>query len=261
MLGAFTLWFGWYGFNAGSALAIPTSNAERVLPLSGVNTTLAGGAAGIVSLFGHYWILERTTGEAYFDLKYLMYGSLGGLVSSTASCGIVEPWAAVLIGGIGGLVYNFGSWALIKMRLDDAVDAIPVHMFNGMWGLIAVGLFASPARLMDAYGHNKHVGWFYSFNHGGSDATLLACQFIGILCIFGWIMFTMFPFFIWLDFKGWFRSDPLDEIVGLDTSYHGGCVLGHVSYDAQAIQAMLVDDKKDDDNVDNQSLEFDERES
>lgn len=243
MLGTFSLWFGWYGFNAGSALIIPTSNAETVLPLSGVNTTLAGGTAGIVALFANLIILERTTGESFFDLKYLMNGSLSGLVSITASCGIVEPWVAVIIGACAGLFYILGSWALIKLRLDDCVEAIPVHMVNGIWGVIAVGLFASPDRLEDAYGHSKHVGWFYSFGHNGSDGTLLACQCVGILFIFGWILFTMFPFFIWLDMKGWFRSDPLDEIVGLDTSYHGGMILGKGNdsegIDPQALSEMM----------------------
>lgn len=124
------------------------------------------------------------------------------------------------------MLYIFGSWALIKVRLDDAVDAIPVHMINGAWGLIGVGLFASPSRLQDFYMSSDHVGFFYSFGHGGADATLLACQLIGLLFIFGWVMFLMLPFFVWLDWKGWFRADPLEEIVGLDTSYHGGIMLG-----------------------------------
>ena len=99
-------------------------------------------------------------------------------------------------------------------------------MINGAWGLIAVGLFASPGRLEAAIGHSEHVGFFYSFGHNGVDGVLLAAQIVGMMFIFGWVMFTMLPFFVWLDMKGWFRSDPLDEIIGLDTSYHGGCVLG-----------------------------------
>ena len=70
------------------------------------------------------------------------------------------------------------------------------------------------------------MGFFYSFNNGGADATLLAANICGMLFIFAWVMFIMLPFFIWLDWKGWFRSDPLEEIVGLDTSYHGGLMLG-----------------------------------
>jgi len=185
MLGTFTLWFGWYGFNAGSALIIPTSRAEEVLPLSGVNTTLAGGTGGIVALFLNLYLLERYTGEPYFDLKYLMNGALSGLVAITGSCGVVEPWAAVVIGAVAGCLYIFGSWALLQMRLDDAVDAIPVHMLNGAWGLVATGLFAAPRRLNAVYGHSDHVGLFYSFGNGGADGTLLGANLVGILFIFG----------------------------------------------------------------------------
>jgi Amt family ammonium transporter len=226
MLGTFNLWFGWYGFNCGSALLLDTNTQDQVLALAGVNTTLAGGSAGIVALFFNLILLERYTGEPFFDVKYLMNGSLSGLVAITGSCGVVEPWAAVVIGFVAGLLYMFGTWGLVKLRLDDAVDAIPVHMVNGAWGLIGVGLFASPARLAHAYGHSDHVGFFYSFSHGGADATLLACQLVGMLFILGWVMCIMLPFFVWLDWKGWFRSDPLEEIVGLDTSYHGGLMLG-----------------------------------
>ena len=98
-------------------------------------------------------------------------------------------------------------------------------MVNGVWGLIAVGLFAAPRRLQEAYGRSEHVGFFYSFSHKGADATLLATQMIGIMFIMGWVSAIMLPFFVWLDWKGWFRSDPLEELVGLDVSYHGGCVL------------------------------------
>lgn len=97
---------------------------------------------------------------------------------------------------------------------------------NGAWGVIAAGLFATPTRMEDAYGRSDHVGFFYSFSHGGADATLLAAQLVGLLFICGWVMFTMLPFFYALAVKGWFRADALDEIVGLDRSYHGGIVLG-----------------------------------
>ena len=139
---------------------------------------------------------------------------------------VVEPWAAVVIGAIAGLLYILGTRLLVNLRLDDAVDAIPVHMLNGIWGLIAVGLFASPRRLALAYNMEfDNVGWFYSFRKGSADATLLAAQVVGALFVIGWVMGIMLPFFVWLDWKGWFRSDPLEEIVGLDTSYHGGLVL------------------------------------
>lgn len=267
MLGTFILWFGWYGFNSGSALIAPSLERGRLVALSAVNTTLSGGMAGLVALFVNLFILERKYGEPIFDLKMAMNGSLSGLVAITAGCGVgeflffiyfiipkwanratsvctyciglesdnfflfilsrlVEPWAAMLIGAIAGVLYLGGSNLLIKFRLDDAVDAIPVHMVNGIWGLIAVGLLACPRHLEMTYGTEiEHVGWFYSFAYGGSDVRLLGAQLVGILFILVWCLVIMMPFFVWLDWKGWFRSDPLEEIVGLDTSYHGGLML------------------------------------
>jgi Amt family ammonium transporter len=225
MLGTFVLWFGWYGFNGGSALLSKNPDAQDIVSLAAVNTTLSAGTAGIVALMFNLWLLERYTGEPYFDLKYAMNGCLSGLVSITAGCGVMEPWAAVVIGTVAGLLYIGGSKLLLVLRLDDAVDAIPVHMVNGMWGVIAVGLFASRTRLENFYGFSEHPGLFYSWSEGNSDAVLLGTQLVGLLFICGWVMVIMLPFFVWLDWRGWFRSDPLEEIVGLDTSYHGGLAL------------------------------------
>ena len=132
----------------------------------------------------------------------------------------------MLIGAIAGLLYIGGSELLIRLRLDDAVDAIPVHMLNGMWGMIAVGFLACPRYMKMTYGVEvPHVGLFYSLARKSGDARLLAAQIVGILFILAWCLAIMMPFFVWLDWKGWFRSDPLEEIVGLDTSYHGGLLL------------------------------------
>jgi Amt family ammonium transporter len=225
MLGTICLWFGWYGFNSGSALQGSNSAAAQIAALAAVNTTLSGGTAGITALFLKLYLLERYTGEPYFDIKYAMNGSLCGLVAITGGCGVVEPWAAVVTGFFAGFAYVGGSRLLITLRLDDAVDAIPVHMFSGLWGLICVGLFASTDRLEAVYGRSDHPGLFYSFAAGKPDGTLLACQIIGLMFIMAWVLVIMLPFFVWLDWKGWFRSDPLEEIVGLDTSYHGGLAL------------------------------------
>lgn len=108
---------------------------------------------------------------------------------------------------------------MIYLRLDDAVDAIPVHMVNGMWGLISVGLLSSPKRLLMAYGNDTHPGFFYSFTHGGADANLLGVQMMALLFIFGWTLTIMLPFFLWLNFMGWFRSESVQELVGLDIAY------------------------------------------
>jgi Amt family ammonium transporter len=238
MLGAFILWFGWYGFNAGSALnGIPYENRGSVAALAGANTGLAAGAGGLTALFANLWILERYTGEPYFDLKYAMNGTISGLVAITAGCGVVEPWAAVLIGFIAGLLYIGSSKGILRLRLDDAVDAIPCHLVNGAWGVTAVGLLASPSRLLAVHGQDEHVGWCYSWGRGSGDGTLLAAQIVSILFIISWTFAIMMPFFIFLDWKGWFRSDPLEEIVGLDTSYHGGCILGDSDVQPEYISA------------------------
>ena len=128
MLGTFTLWFGWYGFNAGSALLLDSVQKDKVLALAGVNTTLAGGTAGIVALFANLWVLERYTGEPFFDVKYLMNGALSGLVAITGGCGVVEPWAAdaaaVLVRGTwsskGLLGRSFAEPCLLRHPLRGA---------------------------------------------------------------------------------------------------------------------------------------------
>jgi Amt family ammonium transporter len=224
MLGTLTLWFGWYGFNAGSALVTDSKDQAQLTALAAVNTTVAGGMAGMCALFVNFFLLERQTGEPIFDLKMAMNGSLAGLVAITGGAGVVEPWAAIVIGAVAGLLYLGGTQLLVRLRLDDAVDAIPVHMINGAWGIIAVGLFASKRHMELTYGREmEHYGFFY-FDEG-ADAHLLAANIVGIIWVFGWVLGIMMPFFIWLDWKGWFRSDPLEEIVGLDTSYHGGLIL------------------------------------
>ena len=105
---------------------------------------------------------------------------------------------------------------MVRFRIDDAVEAIPVHLGPGIWGVVAVGLFASPRRLLEIYGHANHPGFFYSFTHGGADAVLLGTNLVGLLFIMAWVLATMLPFFLILSYLGWFRTDSLEEIIGLD---------------------------------------------
>lgn len=107
------------------------------------------------------------------------------LVCFTAGCAIIESWASIIIGIAAGALYLLSSQKLIKYRIDDAVDGIPVHLASGIWGTVSVGLFAVPELLETLYGRSDHVGWFYSFSRGSADATLLACQVVGILCTVG----------------------------------------------------------------------------
>eukprot|EP00591_Stephanopyxis_turris_P000846 CAMPEP_0195515732 /NCGR_PEP_ID=MMETSP0794_2-20130614/6701_1 /TAXON_ID=515487 /ORGANISM="Stephanopyxis turris, Strain CCMP 815" /LENGTH=585 /DNA_ID=CAMNT_0040644205 /DNA_START=127 /DNA_END=1884 /DNA_ORIENTATION=+ len=239
VLGTFILWFGWYGFNAGGVVIISNSTSGLIASHAALTTTLAAASACVSALVTNLIILERLTGEAMFDLSTALNGALSGLVSITAGCSVVEPWAAVVVGIVAGWIYLLTSKLLIKLRLDDAVDAIPVHFANGVWGVMEVGFFATPALLEQAYNDSTHVGWFYSLSRGSGDAVLLGVQAIGSLFIIGWVLVIMVPFFATLNYLGWFRADTLEEMVGLDISYHGGSALaGDVS--SEYVEAMRL---------------------
>ena len=94
---------------------VPYENRGSVAALAGANTGLAAGMGGLTALFVNLWILERYTGEPFFDLKYAMNGTLSGLVAITAGCGVVEPWAAVLVGFVAGLLYIAGSKGITQV--------------------------------------------------------------------------------------------------------------------------------------------------
>ncbi len=120
-----------------------------------------------------------------------------------------------MIGFIAGLCFLGTSHLLVYYRLDDAVDAIPVHLGGGLWGVIAIGLFASPtgmSRYLDV-DSVENVGLLYA---GGGG--LIGCQIIGLICIMAWVALIMFPFFVILNYIGLLRADSLEEIVGLDIS-------------------------------------------
>jgi Amt family ammonium transporter len=260
MLGTFILWFGWYGFNPGSSLLSSSPNTGMVASLCAVTTTLAAAMGSVTALITKLVIMERTTGEAQFELLSAMNGALSGLVAITSGCAVVQPWAAVVIGMIAGWCYLAGSHLLVKLRLDDAVDAIPVHLVNGVWGILATGFFADPNLILEAYGRDKHAGWFYEWGRGSANMTLLGAQIVSLLFIIGWVACLMFPFFILLNYMGWFRADSLEELVGLDISYHGRSALntneGDRQYEyveafrkRQALRKRHKRHRSDDDNI------------
>lgn len=210
-----------FGFNPGSALSLSVPDFGLAAAHAAVSTALAGASGGISALFTNLYLEERRTGEPHFSLTMAMNGSLSGLVAVTSGCAVVEPWGAIIIGIVAGWFYLYTSGLLIRFRIDDAVDAVPVHMVSGSWGVIASGFLASPRLMQISYGMDEHVGFFYSLARGEFDARLLGAQVVTLVFISGWAFFTMFPFFIWLNYKGWLRADSLEELVGLDISYHG----------------------------------------
>jgi ammonium transporter, Amt family len=150
-----------------------------------------------------------------------MNGCLSGLVAITAGCATVDPWAGVIIGIGAGAFYLIGSKILVLCRIDDAVDAIPVHMVGGCWGVIAAGLFTTQERRTLAFGGDD-IGWFFEWGRGSGNFSLLGAQLVGVLFIFGWTTFTMGIFFFILKVTGYLRINELEELVGMDVSRHKG---------------------------------------
>jgi Amt family ammonium transporter len=157
-LGTFGLWFGWYGFNPGSVLFISTDNQGNVAGLAAVNTTLGAAGGVLAGLITSTIIGARKTGLYEWDTTAAMNGGLTGLAAITAGCASVEPWAGFLIGIIAGWIYLSASKLILKLKIDDAVDAIPVHLFGGAWGVIACGFFSNPARMAASGVPTAHVG-------------------------------------------------------------------------------------------------------
>lgn len=215
VLGTFFLWIGWYGFNCGTAFTFGFYSYAFAAGRIAVTTTLAA-AAGAISSMTYAYI--RKPGE--YDLNAINNGALGGLVSITAGCATVAPWAAFLIGIIGGLVYQFGSWlALYIMKLDDVVDAIAVHGWCGIWGCIATGWLSRGVEMREVYGTDT-AGAFYRSTDGNGD--ILAANLTLIVAVISWVGIFMNLFFGALWAANMLRVSEKEEEDGLDASHHGG---------------------------------------
>ena len=194
----------------------------RVCALAAVTSTVASASGAIACMFLDSILDSVHTGETSYDLTAAMNGALAGLVSITSGCATVHPWCACIIGGVGGMFYLGASKLLIKLRIDDAVDAIPVHLACGMWGVIAPGLFSS-RLLMDNAGYSgTNEGWFFEWGNGSGNANVLGAQIVGLAWIIGWVAGVMTPFFLVLKAVNQFRIDSIEEEVGLDISHHRG---------------------------------------
>ncbi|MBP2653139.1 MAG: nrgA 3 [Firmicutes bacterium] len=193
-LGAFILWFGWFGFNPGSTLSGLDLNIARIA----VNTNLAAAAGGTVAAI--YTMIKY--GKA--DPSMAINGALGGLVAITASCAYVEPISAVLIGGICGVLIVLAVTFFDSIGADDPVGAIAVHGVCGTFGTIALGFFA------------ENGGLFYS-----GSLKLLGIQVLGVLVVSAWGFAATFGLFSLLKATVGIRVSVEDEIEGLDVAEHG----------------------------------------
>jgi Amt family ammonium transporter len=192
-LGCLILWIGWFGFNPGSQLA-----ADPACAYIAVTTNLAAAAGGITSTFTSW------TKDGKPDLSMIINGILAGLVGVTAGCDGVSYWGAVIIGAIAGVLVVYSVAFFDSLKIDDPVGAVSVHLVNGTWGTLAVGLF------------NKEKGLFY-----GGGFTQLGHQIVGIVAIGAFtVAFTVALWFILKQTMG-IRVSPEEELMGLDIGEHG----------------------------------------
>lgn len=211
-LGTFVLWFGWYGFNPGSALGI-SGGAYAVVERCAVTTTLGAAAGGVTTL-----IIRKATSHI-FDLISVLNGVLAGLVAVTASCAFIEPYAALIIGAIGAVVYIAATEILIILCIDDPLEAFPIHGATGFWGVIAAGLFNRRILQAAAGFQDSAAGLLY----GGANAgKLLGINILGALIITLWTAVLIGLFFFAMSAAKLLRISDEDEERGNDISKHGG---------------------------------------
>jgi Amt family ammonium transporter len=212
-IGAVILWFGWYGFNPGSTLsALDFEGMGRVA----ANTTLAASAGGLVAMA---FVYPRSK---VWDMGMTINGFLGGLVAITAPCYWVSPMGAVILGGIAGVIVPLGVDFLEARKVDDPIGAVAVHGFCGIWGTLAVGLFATgqygiPGPLGADTSGGVVEGLFYG---GGTDQ--LIAQFIGSLTCVVVVSAAAALLMYGVKATGTLRIDREGELEGIDIVEHGG---------------------------------------
>ena len=183
-IGVFLLWFGWYGFNGGSVLS---ANPEAV-SLVFVTTTLAACSGVIGAMMASWYFFNKP------DLSMTLNGSLAGLVGITAGADIMSPLYSVIIGFAAGLLVVFSVSSIDRMKIDDPVGAISVHLVCGIWGTLAVGLFSSSHSLLT--------------------------QLIGVVCYGATCLITSFLIFYLIKKVIGLRVSYNEELKGLDLSEH-----------------------------------------
>ncbi len=209
VLGVFILWVGWYGFNAGSTLGLTGGfyiDAARVA----TTTTLAAGAGGFTAMLVS-WLQHGKS-----DLSLTLNGILGGLVGITAGTATIEPFWAIVTGAVAGVIIVYGVMLLDTLKIDDPVGAVPVHLMNGIWGTLAVGLFSSEALVGSVYGVDSTWGILFG---GGAD--LLLTQLTGIVSVAAWTILASSLVFLGIKYTIGLRVSEAEEDAGLDVYEHG----------------------------------------
>ncbi|MGN0298780.1 MAG: ammonium transporter [Lachnospiraceae bacterium] len=200
-LGVFILWLGWYGFNGAAATSIEQLGSIFL------TTTVAPAIATVVCMI-FTWVKYGKP-----DVSMCLNASLAGLVAITAPCDVTDVTGALIIGAVAGVLVVFGVWLLdYVLHIDDPVGAVAVHCLNGIWGTIAVGLFATTS----APGNDSLVGLFYGGGFG-----LLGIQFVGFVAVAVWTAVTITIAYAIIKAVVGLRVSEEEEISGLDATEHG----------------------------------------
>ena len=233
-LGVFILWLGWYGFNGAAATSIEQLGSIFV------TTTIAPALATVTCMI-FTWVKYGKP-----DVSMCLNASLAGLVAITAPCDVTDAFGAIVIGIVAGLLVCFGVWFLdYKLHVDDPVGAVAVHCLNGIWGTIAVGLFATNAApgysIADAAG-NEMVGLFY-----GGGFKLLGIQLLGFLAVAAWTAVMITLTFLAIKAVLGLRVTEEEEILGLDSTEHGlaSAYSGFAIMDVSNTLQMAVNENTD----------------
>ena len=200
-LGVFILWLGWYGFNGAACTSVEQLGSVFV------TTTVAPSIATVVCMV-FTWVRYGKP-----DVSMCLNASLAGLVAITAPCDVTDVTGAIIIGAVAGVLVVFGVWFLDNvLRIDDPVGAVAVHCLNGIWGTIAVGLFATTS----APGNDSLTGLFYGGGFG-----LLGIQLLGFVSVAAWTAVTITIVFLVIKATVGLRVSEEEEIIGLDATEHG----------------------------------------
>ena len=227
-LGCFILWFGWYGFNGAAA--------ENVSQMGSIflTTTLAA-AFGAISAMIFAWIKNGKP-----DLAVALNGALAGLVGITAGCTFVDALGAMIIGLVAGILLVLATEFIDnKLHVDDPVGAVAVHGVNGIWGILAVGLFAKEIITDSGDVISDVSGLFY-----GGGFTQLGIQAIGTAAIAAWTIVTITITFTLIKKFNGLRASKEDEIIGLDVTEHGMTSSSYADFQfAENLDLKLLEDE------------------
>jgi Amt family ammonium transporter len=199
LIGAGILWFGWFGFNAGSALG-----ANGIAALALMNTQVAAAAATLG------WLLVEKIRDGHPTLLGVVSGAVAGEVASTAACAFVAPWAAVVIGFFAGIFCALAVGLKYVFNFDDSLDVVGLHLVGGLWGCLSIGLFGSSAI--------NNLGLDGIFYGGGT--ALLGKQALGVFSVMAYSFIATLIIGFIIDKTIGFRVKPEAEIAGIDYDQH-----------------------------------------